>query len=249
MKKLLSILICITMIIALVACSNNYDDLSTEEEYAHETSDSESINDLGYSVSPINTSTSFDEIINVWSECLDIDFETCNYINADNEDVSEDYSVSYQNDFQSVLSDMRRSDQLLEAMFGSSYISDPWCFLRGTETDYHITRFLQIEGLRVYEYDDSEWAESAYMEAVDRVGFNYSETIDSSLNQGYCFVIDCHDVHSRFFATYLFNDCIISYSCSINDGERYDLYCSLCDSLDLPTSDVGTEIIHMHAET
>lgn len=144
---------------------------------------------------------------------------------------------------------MRRSDQLLEAMFGSSYISDPWCFLRGTETDYHITRFLKIEGLRVYEYDDSEWAESAYREAVDRVGFNYSETIDSSLNQGYCFVLDCQNDHSRFFATYLFNNCIISYSCSTNDGERYDLYSSLCDSLDLPTSDVGTEIIHMHAET
>ena len=63
------------MIIAFVACSNNYDDLSTEEEYAHETSDSELINDQGYTVSPINTSTSFDEIVNVWSDCLDIDFE------------------------------------------------------------------------------------------------------------------------------------------------------------------------------
>ena len=85
MKKLITILICITMIIALVACSNNYDDLSSEEETAHEINDSESINDQGYSVSPINTFTSFDEIVNVWSECLDIDFEACNYINADNE--------------------------------------------------------------------------------------------------------------------------------------------------------------------
>ena len=96
---------------------SRYDNLFAEEENAHETSASESINNQGYSVSPVNTFTSFDEIVNVWSECLDIDIETCDYINADNEDVPEDYSVSYQTDFQSVLSDMRRSDHLLEAMF------------------------------------------------------------------------------------------------------------------------------------
>ena len=211
---------------------------------------SESLFVQEYLVSPVCVSISFDEIIDVWSDYLDVDIISDNIINADDDNDLRDFTISYQVDFQSVLSDIRRSDRLLEEMFGPTYVSDPWCFLRGTESDYHITRFLKIDGLRVYEFDDAEWAESAYRATVDNVYIQNNETMDSSLNQGYCFVYDyLNDNQGRFFATYLLYDCIISYSCSTCDGERYDLYYNLCDSIGLPTSEVGTEIINMHSET
>ena len=248
MKKLCALIVLVCFCSLICSCNSALLVETSSSSNLEMNSYSESTLVQDYSISPINTTISFDEIVNVWSEYLNVDFETSDGMDTDDESVLEDYSISYQTDFQSVLIEMRRSDKLLEEMFGSSYISNPWCFLRGTETDYHIMRFLQIEGLRVYEYEESEWAESAYREAVNSVGAYYNETIDSSLQQGYCFVYDYQTDHSRFFATYLLNDCIISYSCSINDGERYDLYCNLCDELNLPTSEVGTELIHVYSE-
>ncbi len=211
---------------------------------------SESICVQEYLVSPVSSSVSFDEIVDVWSEYLDVDIRSFDDINVFNENDLQNPTIDYQEDFQTVLVDMRRSDRLLEEMFGPTYISDPWCFLRGTESDSHITRSLTINGLRVYEFDDSEWTEIAYRETVDSVFLQNSETIDSSLEQGYCFIYDLHNENQRrFFATYLLNNCIISYSCSTNDSVRYDLYCDLCERLGLPTSEVGSEIIHMHSET
>ena len=245
MKLRFALIIIVCVCCLICSCDNVSVIESSSSSISVSNACNESISVNDYSVFPVSSSISFDGIIDVWGAYWDIDIES--YDGTDAEGRMEDINISYQTDFQSVLSDMRRSDQLLEEMFGPSYISDPWCFLRGTETDYHITRFLKIDGLRVYEYDDPEWAESAYREAVDRVGINYNETTDSSLNQGYCFVYDYQIDHSRFFATYLFNDCIISYSCSVSDDERYNLYCSLCNELNLPTSGVGTELIHAHS--
>lgn len=119
MKKLCALIVLVCFCSLICSCNSALLVETSSSSNLEMNSYSESTLVQDYSISPINTAISFDEIVNVWSEYLNVDFETSDGMDTDDESVLEDYSISYQNDFQSVLIEMRRSDQLLEEMFGS----------------------------------------------------------------------------------------------------------------------------------
>ena len=248
MKKNLIVifsLLCLSLLITSCNSAFNDNDVSAS---SYETVYSEESSVVEYRVFPINTDLTFDTILDSWSNYLGVYVDSFTNESSSEGTASEALRVRYYQDFQLYLPDLYYEDTSYETLFGPSFRYDPWFFLRGTETDYHITRYLRINNLRVYEFEDEGWAETAYREAVDNAVIRHSETLDSDLSNGYCFVYGrpSHNFR-RFFSTYLFGNCVISYYCAEYDNDGYSLYCDLCDYVSLPTSEVATEIVNSNA--
>ncbi len=114
------------------------------------------------------------------------------------------------------------------------------------ESDYHILRFLAVDGVRIFEYDEAYWASVAYGRFVESAVSSNIETIDSSYLDGYCFAYDTSIQNvRRYIVSYFFGNCIIAYDYNVNTGHtnEYEKYLELCNILGLPTSDQITDIV------
>lgn len=113
------------------------------------------------------------------------------------------------------------------------------------ECDYHILRAMAVDGVYIFEFDDTYWAGVSYGRFVENAVSSNMETIDSSYSDGYCFACDTTLNHRRYTVRYYFGSFIMAYDYTVDTvhSHEYDKYIDLCNALGLPTSDQISGIV------
>ena len=206
--------------------------VQTIETSAGETEITESIYVPDYEVRPMDFDLSFDDVFNIWIEYIGIDMNSIVDGDTVNHSVDyNDYHINYEPDYQAYVQHMSVPN------------SEGYSYFNPSEVDYHIIRYLRIDDLIIYEFDSQAWAEEGFRTFSDDAVINDTETDDSSLIDGYCFIYRTDSYGSYYDAFYYWDNYVLKYGYNFVYGnpDSYDRYINLCELLGLPTSDYITQ--------
>ena len=183
-------------------------------------------------VSSLDIELTFDEVLYAWNDYFNVDIAS----QVDDElgyasFTSCDCDIRYDTDYQATIENL---EQITD--------EDGCAMIAPTESSYHIVRRLYVAGFIVCEYEDEEWARLAYSERISNI--DGRETMDSDSSNGFSCIISGPSEDSLYVTYYCYN-CVFYYTYEVDSSnDNYSVYQDLCDSIGLPISDIGSEIVN-----
>ena len=253
MKKVLMFVFCVYVLLTS-SCSQSIDAPATEETYSVESTSVQSSTSLSTTVmSTTTTAYTFEEYIpeyEIDQTILNVTFE--DIYNLCEEWTGVDLDELVQNtDDNTMVCVEQDGYRILYIPDYSRYLDSLYCVIPGTDSllyypeeyEFHIIRRICINGLAIDEFEDDYWAKVDYCKNYEY--FMEEERIleESDFSNG-C-VYSYLDVCRRYYVYCISNNCVVSFSHSLNQPDNSDFitYLEVCDIVGLPTSSEMTDAI------